>query len=341
MIQSRLLKTYPPRPGEDTSATFSGHEAFPCRYGWLKKGFDAVAENPAVFSSDRATTTLGVGKNMVRSIRHWCLAFNVIEEDLSVTKGRNRRLKPTRIGAAIFDDQDGFDPYLENPSTLWLIHWLLSTNANRATTWFWTFNHFTRNEFSRQQMETELKQSIKKKYRKIPSDNSIKRDVGCFIRTYVPSRGDDSKNLEDTFNSPLTELELVYQTENPLEIFRYNTGHKATLPIDIIAASISEFWDSYYPTQDTLPFDKLAFSNNEEPICPASIFKIDQHSMVVYAERLEEYTDGDFRYDDTAGIKLIYRQRRVEASEFLSSFYKRPFAPSEKTYQHPELADIN
>jgi hypothetical protein len=63
--------------------------------------------------------------------------------------------------------------------------------------------------------------------------------------------------------------------------------------------------------------------------------------MVVYAERLEEYTDGDFRYDDTAGIKLIYRQRRVEASEFLSSFYKRPFAPSEKTYQHPELADIN
>jgi hypothetical protein len=35
------------------------------------KLFPAVVENPAVFSSDRATTALGVGKNIVRVIRHW------------------------------------------------------------------------------------------------------------------------------------------------------------------------------------------------------------------------------------------------------------------------------
>ena len=54
--------------------SFSGHETFPFRYPWLKKGFDAVRENPGVFSCDDAITTLGVGKNMVSSIRHWCLA---------------------------------------------------------------------------------------------------------------------------------------------------------------------------------------------------------------------------------------------------------------------------
>ena len=29
---------------------FSGHETFPFRYPWLKKGFDAVADDPSVFT---------------------------------------------------------------------------------------------------------------------------------------------------------------------------------------------------------------------------------------------------------------------------------------------------
>ena len=60
---------------------FSGHETFPFRYPWLKKGFDAVSADGEVFQREDAITTLGVGKNMVRSIRHWCLAAGVIEED--------------------------------------------------------------------------------------------------------------------------------------------------------------------------------------------------------------------------------------------------------------------
>jgi hypothetical protein len=42
---------------------FGGHEKFVFRYGWLKKGFDAVIEDPLIFSKDDALITLGVGKN--------------------------------------------------------------------------------------------------------------------------------------------------------------------------------------------------------------------------------------------------------------------------------------
>jgi hypothetical protein len=45
---------------------FSGHETFPFRYPWLKKGFDAVRADAGVFLREDAITTLGVGKNMVR-----------------------------------------------------------------------------------------------------------------------------------------------------------------------------------------------------------------------------------------------------------------------------------
>ena len=64
---------------------------------------------------------------MVRSIRHWCNAAGLIQAGDDRT-----RLEPTNLGRAIFAD-DGFDPYLEDSATLWLIHAQLAANANRST----------------------------------------------------------------------------------------------------------------------------------------------------------------------------------------------------------------
>src|SRR5262245_9439685 len=123
------------RPGP--SYTFSGHETFTLRYPWLKKGFDAVLDDPNVFTREDAISTLGVGKNMVRSIRHWCLTAGVLEE----VPASRTALRPTRLGRALFAD-DGLDPYLEDPATLWVVHWQIVSNRVRATTWFWTFSHY-------------------------------------------------------------------------------------------------------------------------------------------------------------------------------------------------------
>ena len=100
---------------------FSGHETFPFRYPWLKKGYDAVFSDAGVFTRDDAITTLGVGKNMVRSIRHWCLVAGVIEEFQPEPSVRRMSLRPTPLGTALFPDE-GWDPYLEDPATLWLLH---------------------------------------------------------------------------------------------------------------------------------------------------------------------------------------------------------------------------
>src|SRR5262245_58262844 len=131
--------------------SFSGHETFPFRYPWLKKGFDAVREDGGVFLRDDAITTLGVGKNMVRSIRHWCLAAGVLEE----TRDGGGALRTTVLGTLLFAD-DGLDPYLEDPATLWVLHWQIATNRVRATTWFWTFSHFHEPEFTREVLASAL-----------------------------------------------------------------------------------------------------------------------------------------------------------------------------------------
>lgn len=92
--------------GTQTQHSFSGHETFPFRYPWLKKGYDAVCQDGDVFSRDDAITTLGVGKNMVRSIRYWCLAAGIIDEDRKREGGAAR---VTDFGTLLLAD-DGLDP---------------------------------------------------------------------------------------------------------------------------------------------------------------------------------------------------------------------------------------
>ena len=91
---------------------FSGHESFVCRYAWLPKAYRALAENPAMFGDvEQAMVSLGVGKNMVRSIRFWVEVMGV------AIPQRDRTLVPSTFGESVFDD-DGFDPYLEDVRTL-------------------------------------------------------------------------------------------------------------------------------------------------------------------------------------------------------------------------------
>src|SRR6266508_2474489 len=81
--------------GEALRPTFARHETFHPRFGWLKKGFDAASRHPDVFLRDDATVLLGVGKNMVRAIRYWCLAFKILYEVPSPERPRLRESWPS------------------------------------------------------------------------------------------------------------------------------------------------------------------------------------------------------------------------------------------------------
>jgi len=95
------------------SFKFSGHETFACRHYWLKKGYDFVAHQKK-FTADNAVVDLGVGKNMVISIHYWLRAFDIIDDKDDLTD----------LAQCLFSD-DGWDPFLEDEATLWLLHYKL------------------------------------------------------------------------------------------------------------------------------------------------------------------------------------------------------------------------
>lgn len=290
--------------------SFSGHETFPFRYPWLKKGFDAVRDDARVFQRDDAMTTLGVGKNMVRSIRHWCLAAGVVEES------DGDGLRPSDLGTTLLAD-DGLDPYLEDPASLWVLHWQIATNRSRATTWFWAFCHFHEPEFTRDTLTSALGTWAQTLPGKSVAESSLKRDVEVFLRTYVPSRQSRGGAVaEDTLDCPLVELGLITQPSGA-NVYRFLRGAQPTLPDGILLYAILDFWENHAPAAETLALHDIA----RRPGSPGRVLKIDESSLADRLDTAERWTGGALSYRETAGLRQLYRRERLDPTAVLAGAY--------------------
>ena len=287
---------------------FSGHETFPLRYGWLKKAYDAVAEteclgdNRSVFSGDDAIARFGVGKNMVLSIRHWAIVSGIMAE-----KKKNSGYITTEFGRLLFDETRGKDPYLESPITLWLIHWNLCGSPVK-TTWYWAFNYFNGATFERESFVNGLT--------KIASDNewarvaraTIKRDVECFVRSYVQRLASGRVGHEDSLESPLVELGLI-RPVGKRDGFRFVRGDKPTLGNGVLVYALLDFW-SQFTDAETLSFESILY----EPGSPGRVFLIDEETLADRLLNIEDITSGSCRWNDTAGLRQIIRHKPMSAS---------------------------
>ena len=291
--------------------SFSGHESFPLRYPWLKKGFDAVSQDGFVFVRDDDITTLGVGRNMVRSIRHWCLAAWILDEN----RTGGAAMKTSALGRLLLDDE-GLDPYLEDPTTLWLLHWQIASNRWRAATWFWTFSHFNEPEFTREALSSALLRWVQTLPNKQVVASSIKRDVDVFLRTYVPSRLKRGVVAEDSLDCPLIELGLIVQPGDG-QTFQFQRGAQRGLPDGILFYAIVKFWEDFSRSTETLALQDIA----RQPGSPGRLFKIDESSLAERLEAAEQQTDGALSYVETAGIRQLYRHRPLDPIELLREAY--------------------
>jgi uncharacterized protein DUF4007 len=284
---------------EEAQAHFSGHETFPLRQMWLKKAFDQAKSSGVIpkstFTDDNAIAEFGVGKNMVASIRHWALACNVITEDGAPSSA----YKITDIAHSIFGD-GGFDPYSENPTTAWYVHWWLAGKGNRATTWQWLFNHVTAPTFSREELETALAEYARNldPNRKL-SPATLSRDIETCLRGYAPRSSGGSP--EEYAEPMLGELGLIFEERKGY--FAFRRGPKATLHNGMFAYALLDFWESAAPGLSSLAFEMIAFGEGS----PGRVFKLDEDSIAERLQGLEDLTRGALSWTDTAGLRQVHR----------------------------------
>lgn len=301
----------------------SGHETFTLRYGWLKKAFDAAQDSEScldpksIFLSEDAGARFGVGKNMVSSMRHWASVTNVVKD---TSKEGRAVTETTDFGRLMFDNKIGLDPYMEDPTTLWAIHWKLSSRPQK-TTWFWAFNHYPATYFGRDQLVNGLCRLAKDRKWSRASTTTIRNDVACFIRTYVRQSVRKNGSYEDSLESPLAELSLI-KSNGKRDNFQFVRGRKRTLGAGVFCWAVTEFWSKYSVKAQTLSLESLMFA----PGSPGRVFLLDENDMLGRLAKIEETSKGLYRWSESAGLKQLTRTRDLDvedARDFIKADYRR------------------
>ncbi len=293
--------------------SFSGHQSFPFRYVWPKKAIDGLSKDPAVFGSEDAMVRFGVGKNMVASMRHWSLALGLVEEP-QVPKNRGRLLQATALGKSLFGDK-GWDQYLEDPGTLWLLHWQLTSRPEAATTWWSAFNQYPGTQFTRRELQGHLEMQASQNNWKRLSAASLKRDIDVFIRTYAARRAAEVQ--EDSLDCPLVELGLVRESSET-ESFQLVRAEHETLPIEIFGYGLSEYLKRRGRESLAVTLEELAF----EAGAPGRVFCLNERGLLLRLEQIQALSQGALVFDETAGLKQVYVHKLPDAAGFLETYYK-------------------
>lgn len=293
----------------------SGHETFPCRYTWLPKAVRGLRENPKLFSDEvDAMVTLGVGKNMVRSIRFWSQAAGMAT---MATKDGGHPL--TKLGSVLLGER-GLDPFLEDIRTLWLIHWNLSTDIeNPLLAWDYLLNRWQEPELVPSAVLNALQKEVEK-YDNRPSMVTLEQHFDTFLHTYVPTRGRKGKVQEDNLDCPLVELELVITVgERQLDpssgkretIYRFRREEKPDITPELFLYCLNAFWQKRHAVESTLALREVAHGHGS----PGQIFKLPEEDIRTRVDALARQTNGFFIYNETAGQQQIQKTGNRDSIE--------------------------
>jgi len=293
-------------PFNPKKASFGRHETFALRYAWLTKGFQEFNNDNDIFLSDEATIKLGVGKNMVNAIKYWLRATTMLEDT-------EQGLIAGEIGEAIFSEQ-GYDPYLEDEATIWLIHWLLATNFESATAWYWFFNCFHKAEFTSEEAATALADFVKNNVSGKHSERTVKQELPMILRMYSPAKA----QIEDSLDAPLTSLKLITAVDGS-HVYQSFSGQQANLPVEIIGYATNEVFNQR--GVNVLPISELMYGQ-KYGVSLGSVFRLTESALLAKLEQLVARYPTVFHINETAGIHQFSRLTDSQSLDFLSHYYK-------------------
>jgi hypothetical protein len=282
---------------------FSGHETFHCKHFWLKKGYDFVLDNNS-FKDDDAVVKLGVGKNMVSSIQFWMNAFGLLELD-EISEFANN----------LFND-DGYDCFLEDEGSIWLLHFKL-LSKNYSSIYRLTFNDFRKtrisSEFTSQQLADFIGKYLLKEGVSF-SEKSIENDVKVLIRNYVSLYKKGAKSLEDDFSSLLINLYTITIVPDTFvdghQVMKLLYDSKFNLPSHIFLFAILDHFEN-----------QLSISVNDIQLEVSDLFLCNREGTELKLYQLQER--GYLVFKDNAGRKEIQLSRPINKWDILKDYYEK------------------
>ena len=281
-------------PSGGHARVFSGHESFACRYGWLPKLYEAVQQDEALFTSDeRAILALGLGNNMVKAIRFWGQVFGLLE----VRRGLARN---TPLARRLLDMDSGIDPYLEDPGSLWRLHWMVTAHAGLGA-WVTTFLELQDAQITRDRL-IDVVRSRAVAARGSVTQRTATNHVDILLRTYDWARFEAAAPGDDASGCPFQELHLIETSSvNAQTLVSVKRGPKPLLDIGAFAFALNDYWQGTAPGSRSLSVRSLLVDRRS----PGVVYRLDEGSLLACLEELCRISGMHMRSDGTGGMDVV------------------------------------
>lgn len=273
------------------------HESFSLRDGWVEKYFQSISEGQKdIFSKNNGISILGIGSNMVKSLKFWLCAANIISTD--------SKSSFTDFGKLLFN----YDKYLEKETSLCLIHYFLCSKRNKE----WSkvenpipvlfFNYFYQETFNKD----EFKDFAINYFKTINigfNEQSIDSDISIMIRMYSDDGYDI--NPEDNYSCPLAKLSLIEKKEKG-EYQKTFNRHLAMNPLIIYYILYQIYGLNEFEISDSFRYEDS----------PALLFNLDKSTYVLFLMQLQKM--GYLTLNKTAGLDMVYLNKKIKLEDVFS-----------------------
>lgn len=272
---------------EKKKVRLKGNESFFIRDGWLRKGIKNILIDNTVFTRKDAAEILGVGVNMVKSIKYWLKASGLVKD----AKNKNKTYyELTKLGEII----NKYDPYFEDIFTWWIIHFNISSNFQDATVWYLFYNLLEIEKFNKDDLFIIFKSELEKIVGSGNfSESSLKDDINCLLRSYYFDHSEET-SPEDNLISPLASLNLIYYKNG--YYFKNKPDIRNLHPFAILYVIIKNMDKE----KKQLDFNHLIYGECNI----GKIFNMDINMVNEYIEILHNL--GIIEVNRTAGLNKIY-----------------------------------
>lgn len=275
--------------------SFSGHESFYCKSLWLKKGYDFLAEGHS-FLDDDAVVRLGVGKNMVSSIRFWLKAFGLTDND-----------QLTPLATLILDSDSGYDSFMEDTNTLWLLHYNL-VHSNVASLYNLLFTDYQREkkEFDKVSLDAYIQRKCNASDPKnIYNANTVNKDMGVLLKNYLAP---ENVAIMEDFSALLINLNLIRRIDK--DAYAFNETKAGNINPDIVLYAILDTRGH----EATISFDTIQEL--------ALTFCMSVPAFISVVRNLEKNYGNVFHYTENSGIRNIqFLDTDIDKNKVLTKYY--------------------
>ena len=274
------------------------HGSFSIREGWFEKAIDSIKDNDkSVFGKENGVATLGIGANMVTSLRYWLIASEVIMEKNSMF---------TEFGKLLVE----YDPYLDSDFSWWMIHQHLASNFKGAPIFNIVFNRFNIKNFTKETMNQFVLNYMQENGIDMSNSSQVDADTTVLLKTYIKER---VNNPEDNLNSPLGKLGLL--KKNSEGLFNFTQPSYEVLPYQVVYYGLLSCLDED-EMKNGINIDYLINKENS----PSRIFKLDKNLLYLYLNDMRQ--SEIVTINKTAGLNMLYLQQIKSEKEIFEDFFK-------------------